>query len=378
MTVTLRDRFLALDVMRGLTLALMIIVNRSFEDGRSYGQLQHAAWNGLTLTDLVFPSFLFVVGAALSFTLPGLAAGSRRNFAVAVLRRGFIIFSCGFLLYWFPYVQVDGAGHWGLIPLAQARIPGVLQRIAVGYVSAAFIVRFLGPRGALAFSVIALLAYWAILAGLGDLSLTGNAVLRFDLWLLGPAHLYHGEGIAFDPEGVLSSLPAVVNVIAGYLAAAMLTGRASGQADHSSLASRCLRLILWGAALFALGLVWNDVLPINKKLWTSSYVCTGVGIDLLALALLVAVVDLMHWRAWTHFFVVLGRNTLLIYLSSEVMAEVFWRWHIGTDSFFDWAYGRGFAWIGAPNGALVFAIVYLLAFWVIAFGLDRKRIYLRA
>ena len=188
-------RFLALDVMRGLTLALMIVVNMSIDENTAYATLHHAAWHGLTLTDLVFPAFLFAVGASMAFTLDRHAARGDAAFYAKVARRTALIFLCGFLLYWFPFFRLDAAGALELRPLAEARIPGVLQRIALCYGAAALIVHAGGVRAALAFIALALPGYWIVLVGFGDLTLTGNAVLRLDRWLLGEKHLYGGNGI---------------------------------------------------------------------------------------------------------------------------------------------------------------------------------------
>jgi predicted acyltransferase len=378
MKTSLRDRYLALDVMRGLTLALMIIVNRSFEEGRSYAQLLHADWNGLTLTDLVFPSFLFVVGAALHFTVPHLTALTPSRRIGHVLRRTVILFLCGYLLYWFPFVHPDAAGHWTFNPMSHTRIPGVLQRIALCYGAAALLVSFLRFRWVLMLCPALLLGYWALLTLFGDTSITGNVVVRFDLWLLGPDHLYHGEGLPFDPEGLLSTLPALVNTLAGYMAARHLYPRAIVP-GATTLAPRLLvRIGVTGIGLILLGLAWNHWLPINKKLWTPSYVCCGVGVDLIVLASLALVIDTLRLQHWTRFFVVLGRNTLVVYLSSEILAEVFWRWQINGQSFFEWAYLNGFAWVGNQRASLLFALVYLGGFWLLAWIMDKNRWYVRA
>ena len=223
----LTQRSQAIDVLRGLTLALMIMVNRSFEEGRSYTQLLHADWNGLTLTDLVFPTFLFVVGTALSFTLPRYQSMGSAAVLRKVLWRTAIIFLCGYLLYWFPFFAMDAQGHLTLLPVSHTRILGVLQRIALGYGLAALILHFGGRRVALVFAVAALAGYWWILSYFGDLTMAGNAATRLDRLLLGEAHMYHGEGMAFDPEGVRARCRRVVNVIAGYFAGRYLQENAA-------------------------------------------------------------------------------------------------------------------------------------------------------
>src|SRR5580704_14676062 len=252
----LENRITAIDVMRGLTLALMIVVNLQIGEGKSYAQLLHAQWNGLTLTDVVFPTFMFVVGTSLAFTLEKY----ERRGEAAVLRkiatRTALIFLCGYLLYWFPFFKIDATGHIFLAPVADTRILGVLQRIALGYGAAALIVHYTGRAGAIAYSVIALLGYWWAMHAFGDYSLAGSAEIKLDKLILGEHHMYHGEGVAFDPEGILSTLPAIVNVLAGYLAGRFMR-------DHGANRGTIIRLVLTGAVCVALSLLWNTAFPIN-------------------------------------------------------------------------------------------------------------------
>ena len=367
----LGSRFVALDVMRGLTLALMIVVNLQIGEGKSYTQLLHAPWDGLTLTDLVFPTFMFVVGTSLSFTLekyerPGDAALLRK-----VLTRTALIFLCGYLLYWFPFFRFDATGHFVPRPISHTRIFGVLQRIALGYGAAALIVQYGKRTGAIAFSLVALLGYWWLMHSFGDYSLAGNAEIKLDKLVLGEAHMYHGEGVAFDPEGILSTLPAIVNVLAGYLAGCFVR--------HHGASSRTIaRLLLSGAACVLLALWWNTVFPINKKLWTSSYVLCTVGIDLGVLAALIHLAPQEQKRGWTYFFEVFGRNTLVIYLLSESADKVLHMVHIGPQSVLEWVYAAGFAsWAGDKAGSLLYSVAYMLCCWAVAYAMDRKRIYLR-
>jgi predicted acyltransferase len=362
---------LSIDVMRGLTLALMIVVNMSLGDTISYSQLNHAAWNGLTLTDLVFPTFMFVVGTAMSITLPRLAAPGDATFVRKVLRRTALIFLCGYLLYWFPFFRFDAAGHVIAFPIGETRILGVLQRIALGYGIAALLVHFGGRRAALWYCAIALPLYAWLLGAFGDMTLLGNAVLRLDLKLFGAAHLYHGEGVAFDPEGLLSTLPAVANVLAGWLAGDWLARR--GRTGEAVAA-----LALAGGALIVFALAWSNWLPFNKKLWTSSYTLCAIGIDLYVLALLTQWLDVRGRRGGTYFFEVLGRNTLFIYLLSEVGNGVMWLTQVQGTSLMMWLYEQVFRPLaGMHLGALLYALAYLAFCWSIGWLLDRRKIYIR-
>jgi len=367
----LGNRFLAIDVMRGLTLALMIVVNLQIGEGRSYAQLLHARWDGLTLTDLVFPTFMFVVGTSLSFTLEKYQREGNAAVLRKVLTRTALIFLCGYLLYWFPFFRIDASGHAFRAPISHTRIFGVLQRIALGYGAAALIVHYGRRTGAIAFAAAALLIYWWLMHTFGDYSLAGNAQIRLDKLLLGEGHMYHGEGVAFDPEGILSTLPAIVNVLAGYLAGRFVR-------DRGTSGRTIATLLIAGAACVLLALWWDTVFPINKKLWTSSYVLCTVGIDLGVLALLVYLLPQGQQRSWTYFFEVFGRNTLVIYLLSEAAEKLLHMAHIGSQSVLDWVYSVAFAsWAGDKAGSLLYAVAYMLCCWAVAFAMDRKRIYVK-
>jgi predicted acyltransferase len=368
----MQSRFQAIDVMRGFTLATMIVVNMSISDEKSYAQLLHAAWHGLTLTDLVFPTFMFVVGGAMSFTLEKY----QRLGDTAVLKKVFgrtaVIFLCGYLLYWFPFFGFDKAGQLGLLPLSDTRIFGVLQRIALGYCFAALILHYGSTRISAAFAAAALFGYWWILSAFGDYSLAGSAEIKLDKLLLGESHMYHGEGVAFDPEGILSTLPAIVNVLAGYYAGRFVRERGR---NYETIA----KLMMMGALAIVAGLFWSNAFPLNKKLWTSSYVVCTTGIDLCLLAVLVYLVDVRTNRPrWTYFFEVFGRNTLFIYLLSEVVSNIFWLAHVGEQPLFEWLFSRGFeSWAGSKNGSLLFALAFMLSCWLVGYAMDRKRIYIK-
>ncbi|HCW07844.1 MAG TPA: DUF5009 domain-containing protein, partial [Cytophagales bacterium] len=210
------NRYLSLDVLRGLTVTLMIIVNTPGNGATTFLPLHHAKWHGFTPTDWVFPTFMFVVGNAMSFALVKYELKGNGEFLKKIFKRAAIIFLLGFFMYWFPFVHQTDSG-FAFNSLSETRIFGVLQRIALGYLFASLILHFWKEKGTIIFSAVALLGYWFILYTFGDYTLEGNAVLKLDLALFGDKHLYHGEGMAFDPEGFLSTLPSIVNVIAGYI-----------------------------------------------------------------------------------------------------------------------------------------------------------------
>lgn len=367
---TLHQRSQAIDVLRGLTVALMIMVNMPGTPATTYAPFLHAEWHGLTLTDLVFPTFMFVVGTALSFTLEKYEGMGEAAVLKKIFTRTALIFLCGFLMYWYPFFSTEG-GSLTVLPLSDTRIFGVLQRIALGYCAGSLILHYWKEKGAIVFAVVALLGYWALMYWFGDYTLAGNAQRKLDLLVLGEAHMYHGEGIAFDPEGILSTLPSIVNVLAGYFAGRLV--RRLG-ASYETIA----KLTMSAAVLAVLALCWSSVFPLNKKLWTSSYTLITIAIDLFTLSLLLYVIDMLGKRGWTYFFEVFGRNTLFIYLFSEVVATTFFLLKIGDLNVFDWVYLNLFRpWAGAYNGTLLWAVVYMLGCWSVGYVLDRKKIYIK-
>lgn len=221
-----KERFLALDVFRGMTICFMIIVNTPGSGAIPYSPLEHATWHGFTPTDLVFPSFLFAVGNAMSFSFMKYAQAGNAAFLKKILKRTILIFLLGYLMYWFPFFRLNPVGEIIAAPISNTRIMGVLQRIALCYFFASLLIHYLSPKRVIAVSVVLLIGYWLLLLGFGDssqpLSMLGNAGLYLDKFLMGNSHLYHGEGIPFDPEGWLGTLPAIVNVVVGFFAGKFL------------------------------------------------------------------------------------------------------------------------------------------------------------
>ena len=361
-----KKRYLSLDIFRGLDIALMIIVNSPGKGATTFAPLLHAKWHGFTLTDLVFPTFLFIVGNSISLSMTKYSGLTDKVFLTKVLKRTSILFLLGFLMYWFPFFE-----NGSLKPLSDTRIFGVLQRIALCYFFGAIILRFWKTKGALIFSVIALVGYQLLLFAFGDLTLEGNAVLKLDSWLIGANHMYHGDGIAFDPEGLLSTLPAIVNVIGGYMAGSFL--QKSGQ-NYNTI----LKMTLVGIALIVTAVVWNDYFPINKKLWTSSFVLLTIGLDLIILSVLVYVLDILKKTKWTFFFDVLGKNPLFIYLLSELLVITLYQFTIAGVSSYDWIAENVFvSTLGDYLGSLGFAVSILLSCWIVGYFLNRKKIYIK-
>ena len=368
------QRFVSLDLFRGITIFFMIVVNTAGPGAPAFEQLVHAPWIGFTAADLVFPSFLFAVGTAMSFSFR--RPTTTGQFLARVIRRAALIFLLGFLMYWFPFVTHQPDGSWAWKPFDQTRIPGVLQRIALCYLAGAIAIRWLkDKRAILALCVILLLGYWALLLAFSApgeaYAKFGNAGTLLDLKLIGQDHLYKKDH-GFDPEGLLGTLPAIVNLLAGYL-----VGRTIQASTDKRLLIR--RLVPIGAALVVAGLAWSPFFPIAKKLWTGSYVLLTMGIDVLLLALLMDLSDLRGWRMGQSFWLVLGRNPLTIYLFSELFISAQNLFPVGGNpSPYDWV-GTALFQRMAPGavGSLLCALAYALLCWGVGWLLDRKGIIIK-
>ena len=426
----------ALDVFRGATVALMILVNNPGSWAALYPPLAHAPWHGCTPTDLVFPFFLFAVGNALALVMPGLRAAGAAVFWPRVAKRTLLIFAIGLLLNAAPFVRWDAAGELVLRDWNTLRLMGVLQRIALCFGLAAIIVWFSSRRGALWAAAALLLGYWAACEALGApgdvYSLQGWFGTAVDRALLGAAHLYKGEGQAFDPEGLASTAPAVAQVLLGCWVGQMVVGQMvvgqmvvgqmvvgqkvvgsparEGQANPALL----VRLFAWGCVLLVLADLWQLQLPLNKKIWTSSYVLHTTGLAMLALALCMHALHALKEPAAgagqraasrpagvaraaletvARFFEVFGRNPLFIFVLSGLVPRFLGllRWPAGVDAQgqplwttpLPWLYQHAFAPLGQqfttdPRlGSLFYAVAHLLPYAALAWWMDRRRIYLR-
>ncbi|NHA02723.1 DUF5009 domain-containing protein [Mucilaginibacter sp. HC2] len=370
-----KDRFITLDIFRGMTICFMIIVNAPGSGAVQWAPLDHAAWFGFTPTDLVFPSFLFAVGNALSFSKNKFE--SNGAFLRKIGKRTLIIFLLGYLMYWFPFFHRE-AGGWAFNPLGNTRIMGVLQRIALCYFFGSLIVHYCSKRAAIIISIFLLLGYWVFLLLLGEpgkeLTMLGNAGTRLDILIMGNAHLYHDKGgpIAFDPEGLLSTLPAIVNVIAGYLAGAYIQRKGR---NYESVA----KLLIAGVCLIGIALFWAQFFPLAKKLWTSTFTLLTIGIDLVIIGVLIYAIEIKNIKRGTNFFLVFGRNSLAIYLLSELLFTVISTvWVKPNLSFYDWV-NQAFYQPLFPGafGTLVFALCYMMLCWLVGYVMDKRKIYIK-
>ena len=383
-------RFRSLDVFRGATVALMILVNNPGSWNALYPPLAHAPWHGCTATDLVFPFFLFAVGNALAFVMPALQAGPAAVFWRRVAKRTLLIFAIGLFLNAAPFVRWDASGELVLRSWDSLRLMGVLQRIALCFGAAAVIVWSFSRRGAWWAVAALLVGYWLACINLGassdPYSLQGWFGTAIDRALLGDTHLYQGEGVPFDPEGLASTAPAIAQVLLGCWVGQMI---ASGRMTAELIA----RLFLWATALLLLGYAWQLVMPLNKKIWSSSYVLHTTGLAMMALAALIHLVDIRQrpaeLRGWVRFFEVFGKNPLFVFVLSGLVPRVLGllRWQTGVDpqgaplwtSPLPWLYNSVFAGIGSDTrfGSLLFACANLMLYALLAWWLDRQHIHIR-
>jgi predicted acyltransferase len=371
------SRLMSLDLLRGATIAGMILVNNAGDEQSAYWPLQHAKWNGWTPTDLVFPFFLFIAGVAMAFSLSARAerGDSRKKLMLHVLWRGLILFALGMFLNGFP-------NHY---QLSTWRVYGVLQRIAVCYVIAAALALWTGWRTQLLTIVGCLAGYWILMR---YVPVPGFGVPTHDMPLLDPdrnivawldrkllfGHLYE---ITRDPEGVLSTIPAIGTALLGLLTGQWLRSERRAQAKAVGIAA-------WGVALLIAGQIFNIWFPINKKLWTSSFVLFTAGLALICLALCYWVLDFKQWRGrWTKPFLVFGKNAIAAYVFAEIVAHLIYRMHVhlADGSVLSWqevVYERFFASLASPaNASLLYAVAYVLMCWVAMSVLYRRGIFLK-
>lgn len=359
----MNNRILAIDVFRGLTIALMLIVNNPGSWSYIYPPLKHAAWHGCTPTDLVFPFFLFIVGVSMSISFKKYQHADRKQWFFKILQRTCIIFLIGLLLNWFPFYHKS---------FENLRLFGILQRIALAFGLAGLCLIFIRKKMQILLSSgIILLAYAACLTLFAinePFSLEGNLPRQIDLLLLGKNHLYKGFGIPFDPEGLFSTLPGVAHVLLGYLAGLILTDK------KQQLQKRIQILILWGTVGVFLGLILNPFIPINKPLWTSSYVLFTCGIAAVVLAALSWILDIKKWTKWSYPFKVFGLNPLFSFVLSILFVKIYiYFLKTANSNLYSWLYQNVFSHIGhAELGSLIQALCFTGFVWIFAWLLFRK------
>lgn len=381
------ERLVSLDVFRGMTVAGMLLVNNPGTWSAIYPPLAHAPWHGWTPTDLIFPFFLFIVGITTELSLRARRARGDDEGAIVrqVLRRGSLIFLFGLLLSGFPFFTwppaLEGASvlervvhrveHW--------RIMGVLQRIGVAYLCGALLTLRTTLRQQLLIVLALLFGYWALmtLVPVPDTGVPGRFVLDkpdqlLSAWLdrsvLGVDHLWSGAK-TWDPEGLLSTLPAIATMICGTFAGRWIAEQ------QRPLPERLAALFAVGALAMMLGLMWHWVFPINKNIWTSSYVVFTAGIGAVSLATCMWLIDVMQWRRWTFPFVIYGVNPMLAFLGSGLMARCIaslWTWETaeGTrTSLQAFVFKTVYAsWLPPREASFAYAVSFVALWFLILWG----------
>jgi predicted acyltransferase len=349
------DRLVSLDVFRGITIAGMVLVNNPGSWASIYWPLGHAEWHGWTPTDLIFPFFVFIIGVAipLAFARRVERGGSKRDLYLKIIRRTLIIFALGMFLAGFPFFE-----------LSTIRIPGVLQRLAVCYLFASVIFLNTKVRAQVIITAALLIIYWLLLTRLnapgfatGDLSKEGSVASFIDRVIFGP-HIWK-QGKVYDPEGLLSTIPAIATALFGVLTGQWIRTNKSGY-------EKVAGLFVAGAVCIVIGWAWNPFFPINKSLWTSSYVFFTGGLALEFLALCYWLIDIKKIQWWTKPFVVFGVNAITLFVGSGVMARLLGLIKVPTAdgsriSLQSWIFQNLFlSWLPPYRASLAFAICFIL------------------
>lgn len=365
------QRLVSLDAFRGLTMALMVLVNNAGSGQDCYAQLRHSDWHGWTITDTVFPTFVWIVGVAITLSLgKRVAAGTpRARLLPQIFRRAAILFALGLLCYAFPHFN-----------LGTQRILGVLQRIAICYLVASILFLYTGVRAQICWVVGLLAAYWMLMTlvpvpgyGPGRLDEEGNLAHYVDRIVLG-SHNY-APTKTWDPEGVVSTIPAIATILLGVLAGHLLRLR-------RSLPERLTWFFLVGNLLLAAGAILNYWQPINKKLWTDSFCLFMAGLDFVVFAIFAWLVDGVGWRKPAKPMVILGMNAIAIYMVSEGVAEALAsiRWNAAgvPISLEKYLYHTLFVPLGSPaNASLLYSLAFTAAMYLVAYGMYRRGWFLR-
>lgn len=363
--MNINQRIDALDILRGFALAGMLLVNNPGSWSHVYWPLLHAPWHGLTPTDLVFPFFLFVVGSAMAYSFKDKL--ENRDFAwLKICRRAGLLILIGILLSAIPYQQA----------LSEWRILGVLQRIGLCYLICALLIRHFTFRQLIIVGVLTLVAYpiTLFLFSTNPYSIEDNLVRHIDLSLLGASHMWKGLGLAFDPEGLLSTLPAAMSCLSGYLITLHIM-------HISEPIEKIKRLVGMGAFCVVVALFISLIDPINKSLWTSSYVLITSGIACLILAFIIVCWDIYHFEFGFNALRIYGSNPILLFVLAGIVARALAMITLNIDGqsvaikpiVFEWLT----QFMPAKIASLSFAIIFMLIFYLLALVLYKRSIFIK-
>jgi len=395
MTNTIKNpsRLLSLDVLRGITIAGMIMVNNPGSWGKIYTPLEHAQWNGLTPTDLVFPFFMFIMGVSMYLSYKKFDFKLSGQTFTKLLRRSVLLFLIGLAIGWFSLFcrGLNGlrAEDMSLVDkifqsansFQHIRILGVLQRLALVSFFGSFIVLSVKPKRIPWLIGFILLFYWILMAVMGSYAENDSSLVSIiDNAVLGVKHMYtdnlpDGSKVVFDPEGLLSTLPCIAHVLLGFLAGKLI----SESKDNNQ---RIQKLFIFGTIIMFIGFLLNYGFPINKKIWSSSFVLATCGLASLLLALLLWIIDVKGKKKWSIFFESFGVNPMFIYVVAGILSILLG--NIGFTYFAEWFSLKGFVytqWLspvfGDYLGSLVFALSFVTINWFIGHILYKKKIFIK-
>jgi predicted acyltransferase len=377
-------RLLSLDILRGITIAGMILVNNS-GSGYTYEPLRHAHWHGLTPTDLVFPFFMFIMGVSTYMSLRKFSFQPSRTAIFKVVRRTILIFLIGIGLAWFGQL-VGGLSRGEGFEEASThfdtlRILGVLQRLALAYGFAALIALLTKGKYLVGTIVVLLVGYFLILVfGNGFELSEQNIISVVDRALWGSDHMYkdrtlEGERLALDPEGLLSTIPSIAHVLIGFLFGKLII-------DNKDNHKRVEKLLIWGTILAFAGLLLQYGCPINKKIWSPTFVLITTGFAAQLLGLLIWIIDINKKRRWSNFFHSFGVNPLIVYVFAGVLASLFsnikFGWNGEAISIKSFIYNIIIQpWAGNYFGSLLFALLFVTICWLFGYILYKRNIYIK-
>jgi predicted acyltransferase len=368
-----KERLVSLDVFRGMTIAAMVLVNNPGTWAEIYAPLRHAEWHGITPTDFIFPFFLFIVGVAISLALgKRIKSKITKDVYLKIFRRSVVIFALGLLLAAFPFFE-----------FSTLRIPGVLQRIAVCYLIVSLIFLHTNWKQQAIIGTALLFVYWLIMMtipvpGCEITSISDklcNLSAYLDRTILTESHIWEQSKV-FDPEGILSTLPAIVTTLSGVLTGTWLKIKQTDQEKVNGI-------FFFGVTLCAVGWFWSLFFPFNKALWTSSYVVYTSGLALCFLGFCYWLIDIKGYRKWAQPFVIFGVNALALYVGSGIMAKCMYLIKFtGADgqpvSLQGWIFDNIFLQIASPiNASLLYAVSFILFWLFLMWLLYRKKIYIK-
>ena len=375
-------RILSLDVLRGITIAGMILVNNPGNWSTVYTPLLHVDWHGLTPTDLIFPFFMFIMGISTFISLRKTNFSFTSDSLKKIIKRTFVIFLIGLGLSW---VSISIAAFYRLgaedisilerlgrsiIDFENIRILGVMQRLALSYGIAALIAISVKHKHIPILIATLLIGYFIILlVGNGFAQGDGNILAIVDQKILGLKHMYVSHGI--DPEGILSTIPSVAHVLIGFLIGKVLF-------DQKENTQRMLVLFIWGSILTFIGFLFSYACPINKKIWSPSFVLISCGVGSTLLALLFWIIDEKGHKKWSVFFESFGANPLFIYVLSSLLATLIGQITIGSTSIKGILYS-GLEVIGLPDKltSLLFGVLFVAVCWIVGHQLYKRKIYIK-